>query len=216
MEPFNISFFDINSWGKDLDYCDVEWFALETTLMGLVLIRGGLSATLLSIRMEIHMELGRFLLEVWTWWLKDKQGPLRNGARRQELRLEAVLPTESQAGKLEYGDLTFTGWGDPGDLPSGDMKCMMNSLCPRMDILRKQEPQRERDGGICFIWLWKSHTLVLGLMGVGLSPGMCYRGAAKEYWPIEDREEKNLLSSWPPKTLQSWLKFPPLMSHGRT
>ena len=67
MEPFNISFFDINSWGKDLDYCDVEWFALETTLLGLVLIRGGLSATLLSIRMEIHMELGRFLLEVWTW-----------------------------------------------------------------------------------------------------------------------------------------------------
>ena len=36
MEPFNISFFDINSWGTDLDYCDVEWFALETTLMGLV------------------------------------------------------------------------------------------------------------------------------------------------------------------------------------
>ena len=36
MEPFNISFFDINNWGTDLDYCDVEWFALETILMGLV------------------------------------------------------------------------------------------------------------------------------------------------------------------------------------
>lgn len=53
--------------------------------------------------------------------------------------------------RLEYGDLTSTGWGDPGDLPSGDMKCMMNSLCPRMGILRQQEPQRERKGGTCFI-----------------------------------------------------------------
>ena len=26
---FNFSFFGISSWGIDLDYCDVEWFALE-------------------------------------------------------------------------------------------------------------------------------------------------------------------------------------------
>ena len=25
----NFSFFGINGWGIDLDYCDVEWFALE-------------------------------------------------------------------------------------------------------------------------------------------------------------------------------------------
>ena len=24
------SFFSISGWGTDLDYCDVEWFALET------------------------------------------------------------------------------------------------------------------------------------------------------------------------------------------
>ena len=30
MEPFNFSFFSITGWGIDLDYCDVEWFALET------------------------------------------------------------------------------------------------------------------------------------------------------------------------------------------
>lgn len=85
--------------------------------------------------------------------------------------------------------------GRPRDLPSGDMKCMMNSLCPRMGILRKQEPQRERerDGGICFIWLWKSHTLVLGSWVLGYHQGICYRGAAKEYWPIEEREEKSPL-----------------------
>ena len=73
---------------------------------------------------------------------------MRNGARRQELRIEAVLPTESQAGV--WGP-HFYRVGDPGDLPSGDMKCMMNSLCPRMGILREQEPQRERKGGTCFI-----------------------------------------------------------------
>ena len=30
IEPFNFSFFRITGWGIDLDYCDVEWFALET------------------------------------------------------------------------------------------------------------------------------------------------------------------------------------------
>ena len=30
MEPFNFSFFDITGWGIDLDYCDIEWSALET------------------------------------------------------------------------------------------------------------------------------------------------------------------------------------------
>ena len=27
---FNFSFFSITGWGIDLDYCDTEWFALET------------------------------------------------------------------------------------------------------------------------------------------------------------------------------------------
>ena len=30
MELFNFSFFSITGWGIDLDYCDIEWFALET------------------------------------------------------------------------------------------------------------------------------------------------------------------------------------------
>ena len=29
-EPFNFSFLGISDWGIDLDYCDIEWFALET------------------------------------------------------------------------------------------------------------------------------------------------------------------------------------------
>ena len=29
MEPFNFNFFSITGWGIDLDYCAIEWFALE-------------------------------------------------------------------------------------------------------------------------------------------------------------------------------------------
>ena len=30
IEPFNFSFFSITGSGIDLDYCDIEWFTLET------------------------------------------------------------------------------------------------------------------------------------------------------------------------------------------
>jgi len=30
MEPLNFIFFSITGWGIDLDYCDIEWLALET------------------------------------------------------------------------------------------------------------------------------------------------------------------------------------------
>ena len=30
IEPFNFSLFSITGWGIDLDYHDIEWFALET------------------------------------------------------------------------------------------------------------------------------------------------------------------------------------------
>ena len=29
IEPFRFSFFSVAGWGIDLDYCDIEWFALE-------------------------------------------------------------------------------------------------------------------------------------------------------------------------------------------
>ena len=29
IEPFNFSFFSVTDWGIGLDYCDIEWFALE-------------------------------------------------------------------------------------------------------------------------------------------------------------------------------------------
>ena len=33
IEPFSFSFFGISGWGIDLDYCDIEWFALETEII---------------------------------------------------------------------------------------------------------------------------------------------------------------------------------------
>ena len=30
IEPFNFSLFSVTGWGIDLDYCDIEWFTLET------------------------------------------------------------------------------------------------------------------------------------------------------------------------------------------
>ena len=30
IEPFSFSFFSITDWDIDLDYCNIEWFALET------------------------------------------------------------------------------------------------------------------------------------------------------------------------------------------
>ena len=32
MEPFSFSFFRVTGWGIDLDYCDIEWFALEMNI----------------------------------------------------------------------------------------------------------------------------------------------------------------------------------------
>ena len=29
LQPFNFNFFSIPGWGIDLDYSDIEWFALE-------------------------------------------------------------------------------------------------------------------------------------------------------------------------------------------
>ena len=39
IEPFNFSFFSIIGQGIDLDYCDIEWFALETTEIILLFLR---------------------------------------------------------------------------------------------------------------------------------------------------------------------------------
>ena len=37
IEPFNFSFFSVTGWGIGLDYCDIEWFALETNSTSIIL-----------------------------------------------------------------------------------------------------------------------------------------------------------------------------------
>ena len=39
MEPFNFSFFSVTGWSIDLDYRDIEWFALETNRDHSVILR---------------------------------------------------------------------------------------------------------------------------------------------------------------------------------
>ena len=39
IEPFNFSFFSITGRGIDLDYCDIEWFALEMNRVHSVILR---------------------------------------------------------------------------------------------------------------------------------------------------------------------------------
>ena len=39
IKPVNFSFFGISGWGTDLDYCDVEWFDLETNRDHSVVLR---------------------------------------------------------------------------------------------------------------------------------------------------------------------------------
>ena len=38
IEPFNFSFFSITGWDIGLDYCDIEWFALEMNRDPLVIV----------------------------------------------------------------------------------------------------------------------------------------------------------------------------------
>ena len=53
-EPF--SFFGITGWGIDLDYCDVEWFALETNEIILSFLRLYSSTTFWTLEEKLKAE----------------------------------------------------------------------------------------------------------------------------------------------------------------
>ena len=42
MVAFNFSFFGISGWGIDLDYCDIEWFALDMNKDHFVILKTAL------------------------------------------------------------------------------------------------------------------------------------------------------------------------------
>ena len=52
----NLSFFSITGWGIDLDYCDIEWFALETNRDH-------------SVIFWDCIQVLHFRLFCWPWWL---------------------------------------------------------------------------------------------------------------------------------------------------
>ena len=54
IELFNFSFFSITGRGIGLDYCDIEWFALETDII----------LSFLRLHPLLHFEIF-----CWPWWL---------------------------------------------------------------------------------------------------------------------------------------------------
>ena len=82
IELFKFSFFSVTGWGLDLDYCDIEWFALETNrnhsvvfLSGAVLSGNKVSG---SGKSEAPIKTGFMDLGVklvsHKWWLKLSEG----------------------------------------------------------------------------------------------------------------------------------------------
>ena len=53
MEPFNFSFFGISGWGIDLEYCDIESFALKGTGIILSFLRLHPSNAFLTLLLTI-------------------------------------------------------------------------------------------------------------------------------------------------------------------
>ena len=55
LEPFNFSFFSVTGWGIVLDYCAIEWFALETNRDHSVVLSS--SYTLLNITSKVMLKI---------------------------------------------------------------------------------------------------------------------------------------------------------------
>ena len=54
MEPLNFSFFSITGWGIDLDYSDIEWFALEINRDHLSFLRLHLSSAFWTLLLSLR------------------------------------------------------------------------------------------------------------------------------------------------------------------
>ena len=54
LKLFNFSFFSVTGWGTDLDYCDIEWFALEMNR---------------DLSFWDCIQVLHFRLFCWPWWL---------------------------------------------------------------------------------------------------------------------------------------------------
>ena len=71
IEPFNLSFFSIIGWGIDLDYCDIEWFALERNKLSVLKSRDITLPTKVCI-----VKAMVFLVFIWeceSWTIKKAE-----------------------------------------------------------------------------------------------------------------------------------------------
>ena len=60
-KPFNFSFFSIIGWGTDLDYRDIEWFALETNSSNKALSSMGSGAQLHHYQLsDLNLSMHQF------------------------------------------------------------------------------------------------------------------------------------------------------------
>ena len=57
VEPFNFSFFNVTGWGIDLDYSDIEWFALERNRDHSVIFESGVPAMWTTLSGEGQLPL---------------------------------------------------------------------------------------------------------------------------------------------------------------
>ena len=66
IELFNFSFFSITDWGRDLDYCDIEWFALEANRDHSVIFEIAGSRSLFSLYVFFQEFSGfRFYIQIF-------------------------------------------------------------------------------------------------------------------------------------------------------
>ena len=87
-EPCNFSFFSISSWVIDLDYCDIEWFALETNQDHALFLRQH-QVQFSSVQLLSHVQLFA------TPWTATHQASLSITNSQSLLKLmsiESVMP----------------------------------------------------------------------------------------------------------------------------
>ena len=66
IEPFNLSFFSIIGWGIDLDYCDIEWFALERNKLSVLKSRDITLPTKVRLVKAMVFPVVMYGFESWT------------------------------------------------------------------------------------------------------------------------------------------------------
>ena len=148
IEPFNFSFFGITGWGIDLDYCDTERFALETTEIILLFLRlhpsTSFQTLLLTMRGTQFLQyywLGHRLGLLWHWMV------CLGNEQRSFCRFWDCI-------QVLHFRLFCWLWGQPkmeklytvSKSKTGSWLWLMNSLLPNSDLNWRKEGKRDHSG----------------------------------------------------------------------